>query len=275
LKTSLSERQKANAMTTQTIAGLTVEIEPNGGDAKYPVVCLHGLGGSSNNWTPVMRALQSFSVIRIDLPGSGRSGSGVGALSMTSMTESVIAVCRALDVSAAHFVGHSMGTIVCQHIAILQPSLIKNFVLFGPLACPPDAARPHIEARAAKAASGGAAAMQEIADAIVQGATSASTKDQLPVAVALVRESLMRQNPQDYAKSCLALAQAQSADLESIQASTLLVTGSEDTVAPPATVHEMARRLRHARVVVLDRCGHWTTFERPIECANLLRDFLR
>jgi 3-oxoadipate enol-lactonase len=40
-------------------------------------------------------------------------------------------------------------------------------------------------------------------------------------------------------------------------------------------VHEMARRLPSARVVALDRCGHWTTFERPVECAQLLRDFLK
>jgi 3-oxoadipate enol-lactonase len=262
-------------MTTRTIAGLTVEIEECANGAGHPVVCVHGLGGSSNNWTPVMGALQSFRVIRIDLPGSGRSSSGGTALSISSMVESVIAVCRALDLSAVHFVGHSMGTIVCQHIATQKPSLVKSLALFGPLACPPDAARPHIKTRAAKAASGGAAAMQEIADAIVQGATSASTKEQLLVAVAMVRESLMRQNPQDYAKSCAALAEAQSADLEGITVPTLLVTGSEDAVAPPAAVQEMARRLPSARVVVLDRCGHWTTFERPVECANLLRDFLK
>jgi 3-oxoadipate enol-lactonase len=263
-------------MATQTIAGLCVEIEETaGGRAGQAVVCLHGLGGTSNNWTPVMRALQNFRVIRIDLPGSGRSSSGAGLLTIDSMAESVMAVCRALDLSVAHFVGHSMGTMVCQHIAIKNPSLVKSLALLGPLVCPPDSARPHIKARAAKAASGGAAAMQEIADAIVQGATSASTKDQLPIAVAMVRESLMRQNPQDYAKSCTALAEAQSADLESITVPALLITGNEDTVAPPAAVHEMARRLPSARVVVLDRCGHWRTFERPVECAQLLRDFLK
>jgi pimeloyl-ACP methyl ester carboxylesterase len=104
---------------------------------------------------------------------------------------------------------------------------------------------------------------------------SASSRDGLPVAVALVRESLMRQDAQGYARSCEALAAAESAALEDITVPVLLVTGDEDGVAPPAAVRAMAQRLPAARVVVLDRCGHWTPFERPAECVQQLEAFLR
>ena len=258
-------------MSTHFIDGVAVEMDGDGA----PVVCIHGLGGTSNTWTPVMRALRNFKVVRIDLPGSGRSPAGAGELSIERMANAVLAVCRQLDIANAHFVGHSMGTIVCQHVATKKPTLVKSLALFGPLACPPEAARPHISARAQKAASGGMVAMQDIANAIVQGATSASTREALPLAVAMVRESLMRQDAQGYARSCEALARSQSAALEDLSAPTLLVTGDEDAVAPPSTVNDMARRLPNARVVVLTRCGHWTTFERPVECANLLEEFLR
>src|ERR1700709_799996 len=40
-------------MASTQIQGLFIEIEGDG----EPVVCIHGLGGSSNNWTPVMAAL--------------------------------------------------------------------------------------------------------------------------------------------------------------------------------------------------------------------------
>jgi hypothetical protein len=36
----------------------------------------------------------------------------------------------------------------------------------------------------------------------------------------------------------------------------------------------MAERMPSARVVVLNRCGHWTPIERPDECRRELRDFL-
>lgn len=258
-------------MTTRFIAGLAVEVEGEG----PPIVCIHGLGGSSNTWTPILGAMREHTVVRIDLPGSARSGAGAEDLSIETMAQCVIAVCTELDIAGAVFVGHSMGTIVCQHVAQHKPSLVKALALFGALPCPPDVARPAIQARAAKARAGGQAAMQEIADAIVQGATSSSTRQGLPLALALIRESLMRQEAVGYARCCTALAHAQSASLEDIQVPVLLVTGDEDAVGPPSTVREMARRLPRARVEILPRCGHWTPFERPAECVALLEAFLR
>ena len=260
-------------MNTKLINSLAVEIHGDG----PVVVCIHGLGGTSNTWTPVLPALQGHRVVRIDLPGSGRSAAaasgGAGSLGIAQMVEAVAGVCRELDITQATFLGHSMGTIVCLHLA-QQPGLVSRLALFGPLACPPEAARPSIRARAEKAAAGGLAAMQEIADAIVQGATSKDTKAHQPVTLALVRESLMRQSAEGYARSCEALAEAQAAALERIEAPALLVTGDEDAVAPPQAVRALAARLPQARVAVLPRCGHWTPVERPEECRRELREFL-
>lgn len=258
-------------MTTKYIAGVAVEIEGEGA----PIVCIHGLGGTSNTWTPLLRSMRDHKIVRVDLPGSARSGAGSEDLSIELMANAVIAVCSELDIAGAYLLGHSMGSIVCQHVAVRKPALVKAMALFGPLPCPPDAARPNISARAQKARMGGSNAMQEIADAIVQGATSASTRQDMPVVLAMVRESLMRQEALGYARSCEALATAQSAPLEDIQVPVLLVTGDEDGVAPPSTAREMARRLPNARVEVFSRCGHWTTFERPLECAQQLESFLR
>jgi 3-oxoadipate enol-lactonase len=257
-------------MATQIIQGLAVEVEGDG----PVIVCVHGLGGSSNTWTPLLPALQGHRIVRIDLPGSGRSPTGDEPLSIAAMAEAVQAVCRQLDVTSAGFLGHSMGTIVCQHIAVQNPSLVTRLALFGPLVCPPDAGRAGILARADKAASGGAAAMQEIADAIVAAATSRETKEQQPAVLALVRESLMRQSPQGYAESCTALATAQAAAIDEISVPTLLITGDQDGVAPAAAVTAMSERIKGSEMVVLDGCGHWTTFERPQECMQELKKFL-
>jgi pimeloyl-ACP methyl ester carboxylesterase len=133
-----------------------------------------------------------------------------------------------------------------------------------------------MKARAAKAREG-AAGMQEIAQGLLQAAISADTRARLPLAVAFVRESLMRQEGEAYARSCEALAGAPAAAVERIEAPVLLVTGDEDGVAPPQAVRAMADRLHRAaskRVVVLPRCGHWTPIERHEECQRELREFL-
>ena len=38
-----------------------------------PVAMIHGLGGSSNTFQPLMAALSGYRVIRPDLPGAARS----------------------------------------------------------------------------------------------------------------------------------------------------------------------------------------------------------
>ena len=240
------------------------------------VVCVHGLGGTANTWTPLMPALVRHRVVRIDLPGSGRSQRAEGPLSIARYVEALLSICTRLDIARAHWLGHSMGTIVCQHLAASEPGRVRSLALFGPLIAPPKAARTAMRARAVKAREG-PAGMQEITEALLKAAISADTRERQPLAVAFVRESVMRQDGESYARSCEALAEAPAAAVERIEASTLLVTGDEDGVAPPQSVRTMAERLhgvRSKRVVVLPRCGHWSPIERSEECARELRAFL-
>jgi pimeloyl-ACP methyl ester carboxylesterase len=89
----------------------------------------------------------------------------------------------------------------------------------------------------------------------------------------MVRESVMRQCPDGYARSCEALADAQPADPAQIACPTLMVTGDEDSIAPPQAVRLIGERISGARVEILPRCGHWTTIEKPGECTDALRRF--
>ena len=246
-------------------------VEDDGeGDA---VVCLHGLGGTANTWTPLMGALARHRVIRPELPGSGRTRVD-GPLSIEGLVDAVLSACARLNVKRAHFVGHSMGTIVCQHLAAAHPKLVRSLVLFGPVLALSDPARAAVRARAAKARSEGMAALHDITQGLLEAALSADTRQRQPLAVAFVRESLSRQDPAAYARSCDALADAQAAAVERIEAEALLVTGDEDAIAPPQAVRALAGRMKSARVVVLNRCGHWTPIERAEECSRELREFL-
>jgi len=260
-------------MSLQIIDRVAVEDEGEGA----AVVCVHGLGGSSNSFTPLMPALARHRVVRIDLPGSGRSQRAEGVLSIERYADVVMSVCSRLNVARAHFVGHSMGNIVLQHVAVDAPRLVQSLALFGPLIAPPDAARSAIRGRAQRARSEGAAGMHEITLGLLNASISADTRTRLPLAVAFVRESLMRQDAECYARSCEALAETRAAAVERIEAPVLLVTGDEDIVAPPQAVRALADKLHAAksvRVIVLPRCGHWTPVERPDECQRELREFL-
>ena len=240
-----------------------------------PVVCVHGLGGSSNTWTAMHPSLDAHRFIRIDLPGSGRSKLPQEELSLALLVQCLQTICKRLGIAQAQWLGHSMGTIVLQHLAVAAPSLVKSMVLFGPLAEPPEAAREIIRNRAEKIRSAGIQGLQEVTDALLITAVSEHTKRNNPSAYAYVRESLMRQSPLGYAATCEVLSQARSADIERISSPVLLVTGEEDKVSPPETVHALARRFTSGKSVVFTRCGHWTPIEKPHECAREARSFLK
>jgi pimeloyl-ACP methyl ester carboxylesterase len=253
-------------MSTQLIERMAVEIDGQG-DA---LIMLHGLGGTSNTFTPQLPVVASrFRVIRPDLPGSGRSRT-VEAASIPRFAELIIRMTQTLKIERAHFAAHSLGTIVCQHIAVQQPGLVRSLLLLGPLAEPPEAARQSLQQRAQIARSDG---MTAIADAVVQGTLAASTRSEQPLTVALVREMIMRQDSEGYARTCEALAAVTAAAIRTIRCPALLITGNEDPVAPASVARSMTEHIEGARLMVLDRCGHWTMFERVDEVNSHIRRF--
>ncbi|NJM35112.1 MAG: alpha/beta fold hydrolase [Rhodomicrobium sp.] len=116
--------------------------------------------------------------------------------------------------------------------------------------------------------------MPDIADTIVQNTLSSDSRSRNPAAAAFVRESIMRQCPEGYARTCEALAEANAANHGRIHCPAIIVTGEEDPVAPPSVARELAERIAGTRAVVLPRCGHWATVERPEEINAELRRFL-
>jgi 3-oxoadipate enol-lactonase len=255
-------------LTIVNTAWLTTEVEGDGS----PILFVHGLGGSSNTFQPLLGSLNGFRCIRPDSPGSGRSKLPHEKLSISLLVKTLIETARTLGACPVHLVGHSMGTHVCQHIAAQIPDQILSMTLFGPIFEPQDAARVRLGVRAQTARNQG---MAVIADAMVEAGLSSATKASNPIAAAFVRESHMRQDAEGFAQSCEALAGAKAADVRVINCPTLLVTGEEDGVAPPSAAHALAEKIKGAKTKILDRCGHWTPIERPVDCAKLLSDFLR
>ncbi|MGD9539168.1 MAG: alpha/beta fold hydrolase [Alphaproteobacteria bacterium] len=250
------------------VNGKTLAVEKQGDGPA--LVMVHGLGGTSNAFFPQVALLSRwFTVIRPDLEGSGRSPLK-GKPSIESFADDVLAVMDDAGAKEAHLIGHSMGTIVCQHLAAKHPKRIKSLALFGPIAEPPEPARAAINDRAKTARKDG---MVGIADTLVNAGTSAVTKAHHPATAAFVREILMRQDAKGYAATCEALAAVKSADLAKIACPTLLLTGDEDGVAPPAAVQKLAKGIKGAKMVVFSGCGHWTQIEKPAEVNAALVNF--
>ena len=167
-------------VATQFIERMAVETDGEG----EAVLMIHGLGGTSNVWTRCLRALVRHRTVRPDLPGSGRSHRVEGPLSIARFVEAMQRVCAVLRLDAGPrgrpFAGHHRGL----HSPSWPRAWCAASALFGPLACPPDAARPGLRARGARARGDGEAGMQAIADTLLAASVSTETRTRRPVAVA-------------------------------------------------------------------------------------------
>ena len=230
---------------------------------------VHGLGGSSGSFELLMPALDGYCTLRPDLPGAGRSALRPGRPGIAGFANAVRESMRAADIARAHLVGHSMGALICQHIAADAPEAVASLALFGALLEPAPAARAALAERAREARVAGMAGIAEAVRAGSLGPAAARG-----AAGAFVRESVLRQSPAGYAAQCEALAAAPPAPHVAIHCPTLLVHGADDAVAPLAAARRLRDSIDRARLEILPDVGHWPMLEAPARAAELLREHL-
>ena len=109
---------------------------------------------------------------------------------------------------------------------------------------------------------------------MIEGGLSRETRRSNPLVEAFVRELLLRQSAEGYARCCEAVSTSTAADIGKIKCPVLLIAGAEDTVSTPAISMAVAAELSGAQTLVLDGCGHWLPLERPAEITQALSGFL-
>lgn len=97
--------------------------------AGQPLMLLHGLFGSADNWATVAKALATdFQVISIDLRNHGRSPHAESH-SYPEMAADVLALMDHQGLQAAHVLGHSMGGKVAMQLAFQAPARVQRLVV--------------------------------------------------------------------------------------------------------------------------------------------------
>jgi 3-oxoadipate enol-lactonase len=235
------------------------------------VAFLHGIGGTSNVYQVQADALSSsYHVIRPDFAGAGRSPGG-GEISIDSHAADIAAVLDTLGAGPAVIVGHSMGTLVARALAARHPARVAGLALLGPV-LPPDATgRAAILARAAVLRAEGPTA---IADAIVTRSLSPGTRSAKPEIAAFVRELVMRQDPEGYARNNEALAAAADPGPVDPSLPLLLVAGRDDTLSPPSVSEQVAGAHGSADVRIIDSIGHQIPLEDARRTTQILTAFI-
>ena len=237
-----------------------------------PIVLVHGLGGTLDIWYGVAELLSlHHHVVSLDLRGHGRTAAGRAQFSVKSWGQDVAALLAALELPAATVVGHSMGSLVAQHLAVHQPELVDQLVMIGGISYfePPE--QEAYEQRAKVVDEQG---LDEIVDDWLAGALSPRTHARLPQVAGLLRHLFLANDPRSYAKACRAVARVPSIDRERIGQPTLLLVGDHDRSTPLRMSEQLHRDIPVSRVQVVPSAAHWMTLEQPDVIGAAILQFL-
>ena len=98
----------------------------------FPLVLVHGYLGSSEMWTLQKEYLSKyFRIIAPALPGFGESYKAVSLNSIKKMAQFVLQCLEEKKINSFNLMGHSMGGMIVQEMAIISPEKINKLICFA------------------------------------------------------------------------------------------------------------------------------------------------
>ena len=129
---------------------LTLNYQYFGGEGHSPMVILHGLLGSSRNWTTVARELaKEFEVFALDLRNHGQSPHA-SEMDYLALAGDVLAFLDANQLEMVTLLGHSMGGKTAMRLAVDHPNRVETLIV-ADISPKPYAAHHRIEMGAMQA----------------------------------------------------------------------------------------------------------------------------
>jgi 3-oxoadipate enol-lactonase len=250
--------------------GVKLHFEVNGPKDGPSVVFSNSLGTSLHLWDPILPLLpKGLRIIRYDMRGHGKSDAPDGPYTMGQLISDAEAVCDAVSVRDAVFVGLSVGGMIAQGLAVKRPEIIRALVLSNTAA---KIGNPEFwQDRIAAVTSKGLPAM---ADAVMKrwfGRDFYGTP-----AMAPWQEMLEATPLHGYTGVCAAIAGTDFYMTTSgLRLPTLGIAGSEDGSTPPDLVRETVDLIPGSQFALMRNAGHIPCAENPVEYAALLTQFMR
>ncbi|MFG3153815.1 alpha/beta fold hydrolase [Streptomyces sp. NPDC048219] len=261
-----------------------------------PALYVHGLGGSSQNWSALMPLLDDVvDSEAVDLPGFGDSPPpDDGDYSVSGHARAVIRHLDAAGRGPVHLFGNSLGGAVATRVAAVRPDLVRTLTLVSP-------ALPEIRVQRSAVPTGllalpGVVSLftrltrEWTAEQRVRGVTALCYGDPGKVSPEGFRNAVQEmerrlQLPYFWdamARSARGIVNAYTVggqhglwrQAERVLAPTLLVYGGRDQLVGYRMAQRAARAFRDSRLLTLPDAGHVAMMEYPETVATAFRELL-
>jgi pimeloyl-ACP methyl ester carboxylesterase len=229
-----------------------------------PVILIHGAGGNYLHWPPALRRLPGARILAPDLPGHGKSA-GIGRQSIADYARVIRDFMRAVTISKAILVGHSMGAAIALHLAIHNPRHVLALGLLGA------GARMRVNPELLDNSASDATlplALKFIERNAYGERADHRMKAQAMQQLAAVRPTVLHG---DFL-ACNSFDEFASAGRARMPA--LVLCGDEDRFAPLRYSEYLAATMKKARLVRVEQAGHMVMLEKPETVSAALAEFI-
>jgi pimeloyl-ACP methyl ester carboxylesterase len=239
-----------------------------------PVLLIHGVGARLDNWDSVATLLShSFTVVRHDLRGHGKSGKAPGPYSLELFADDAIELLAHLGITRAHVAGHSLGGMIAIKLAARHPNRVDRLAVLSAAAGRTEEERRKVMDRIDLIASG------IPGDHFNNSLPRWFTDDFRSANPALMEQYAARNRENDpacYAAAYTVLATSDVApDLAQVKAPSLVVTGEHDLGSNPRMARVIHAGIAGSELRILPRLRHSILVEAPATIAGLLDPFFK
>src|SRR3990172_2252348 len=242
----------------------------------YPVFLIHGYTGNLRNWAlqvPVIS--REFRMVSMDHRGHGHADKPTEPedYSLELMAEDAYGLLEHLGIEECYVVGHSMGGVVAQILALNHPEPVRALVLVDTAAEVPDGFHPQERARLLEVAreQGMEAAFE---DQLRANPMAEQVRAQ-PLLLAVWRPQFLMTSREAYLYAARGMVAGPPIfdKLEAIEVPTLVICGENDDpfMGPCRRIHE---RIAGSEFVIIPGARHTPQIEKPADFNHALSGFL-
>ncbi|KAL8366364.1 hypothetical protein RB595_004913 [Gaeumannomyces hyphopodioides] len=266
-----SVQQDLTSCYFETSAGTKTHYLQSGPPAGSLLVALHGLGGSTNTFVPLLSAVpHTFRTALVDFQGFGKTplADASKPLSIAGHVADLHDLVASLQEPAAEarprvvLVGHSLGAIVALHYAAAHPERVAGLALLGAgrAASHIPAARQRMRDLAAGVRARGIGFAADLAARTnFHDASEEAARD------AVRREVETASDPEAYAQTAEAVVDPdhRDPDYARIRCPAVFIAGDRDAISPVDRSRDLSALVGGPSWVEVVRSGHQPLLEDP------------